>query len=244
MPRSARLVVPSLPHHVTHRGNHKQQTFFGGADYRLYKKYLRIACAETGTAVWAWCLMPNHVHLVLVPSTEAGLAAVMRRTQGRYTRAINAREGWSGQLWQVRFASFVMDERYLLNCGRYVELNPVRARLAVRAEDWPWSSARAHLSGLADGLTDPAPLLERWPDWQAVLGTWTEDKVAAAIRERERSGRPLGGAPFLARLASLLGRPILPVRRGRRPNPAKASRPAVDRQDASGKLQIPTKSTP
>jgi putative transposase len=222
MPRSARLVVPTFPHHVTHRGNHKQRTFFGEADYRLYTKYLRVACAETGTAVWAWCLMPNHVHLVLVPSAETGLAAVMRRTQGRYTRAINAREGWKGHLWQARFGSFVMDERHLLACGRYVELNPVRARLAAQADDWPWSSARAHLHGAVDGLTDPAPLLERWPDWRAVLGTWAEDETAAAIRERERSGRPLGGDAFLARLAEIVGRPILPGRRGRRSRPTQA----------------------
>ncbi|HEX8223564.1 MAG TPA: transposase [Allosphingosinicella sp.] len=224
MPRSARLVVPSLPHHVTHRGNHKQQTFFREADYRLYKKYLHIACAETGTAVWAWCLMPNHVHLVLVPSSESGLAAVMRRTRGRYTRAINARVDWTGHLWQARFGSFVMDERYLLACARYVELNPVRAHLAARAEDWPWSSARAHLDGGADGLTDPAPLLERWPDWRAVLAAWSEDKVATAIRERERDGRPLGGDRFLERLGRMVGRPILPARRGRPPNPAKDRR--------------------
>jgi putative transposase len=216
MPRSARLVVPTLPHHVTHRGNHKQQTFFREADYRLYKKYLRVACAETGTAVWAWCLMPNHVHLVLVPSTETGLAAVMRRTQGRYSRALNARLGLTGHLWHARFGSFVMDELHLLACGRYVELNPVRARLAALAEDWPWSSARAHLHGAADGLTDPVPLLERWPDWRTILGTWAEDEMAAAIREREHSGRPLGGAPFLARLADMVGHPILAAGRGRR----------------------------
>jgi putative transposase len=153
MPRSARLVVPTLPHHVTHRGNRKRRTFFTDSDYRLYKKYLGIACAATGTSVWAWCLMPNHVHLVLVPSSKSGLAEAMRRTQGRYARVVNVREDRTGNLWQVRFASFVMDERHLLACGRYVELNPVRAGLVARAEDWPWSSARAHLCGEEDGLT-------------------------------------------------------------------------------------------
>jgi putative transposase len=199
MPRCARLVVPAFPHHVTHRGNHKQRTFFSEADYRLYKKYLAAACAETGTAVWAWCLMPNHVHLVLVPSVEAGLGAVLRRTQGRYARAINARQGWTGHLWQARFGSFVMDEAYLLACARYVELNPVRAGLAERPQDWAWSSARTHLGGPPDGLTDAAPLLERWPDWAAILGTALEDEALNAIRERERSGRPLGGEAFIAR---------------------------------------------
>jgi putative transposase len=198
MPRSARLVVPTVPHHVTHRGNDKQRTFFHDGDYRLYKKYLAAACEGTATALWAWCLMPNHVHLILVPGSEGGLGAVMRRTQGRYTRAINAREGRVGHLWQARFASFVMDESYLLACARYVELNPVRAGLAARPEDWPWSSARAHLAGSADGLTDPAPLLERWPDWRAILEYPLEEEVREAIRARERSGRPLGGERFVA----------------------------------------------
>jgi putative transposase len=118
MGRSIRLTVPGNPHHVTHRGNNRQRTFFSGRDHRLYTRYLAEACLATGTSVWAWCLMPNHVHLVLVPSTEGGLSAVLHRTQGRYTRAVNAREKWVGQLWQGRFASFVMDERYLLACAR------------------------------------------------------------------------------------------------------------------------------
>jgi putative transposase len=212
MPRSARLVVPAVPHHLTHRGNNKQQTFFADADYRLYKKYLAAACADTATAIWAWCLMPNHVHLILVPSAGDGLGAVMRRTQGRYTRAINAREGRVGHLWQARFGSFVMDEGYLLACARYVELNPVRAGLAARPEDWPWSSAHAHLGGPGDGLTDPLPLLERWPDWRSVIDGALEEEALQAIRERERTGRPLGQrasafVPTLGRPAARRGRP-------------------------------------
>jgi putative transposase len=207
MPRSARLVVPAVPHHLTHRGNNKQRTFFAEGDYRLYLRYLAAACADTATAIWAWCLMPNHVHLILVPSAGDGLGAVMRRTQGRYTRAINAREGRVGHLWQARFASFVMDEAYLLACARYVELNPVRAGMAERAEDWPWSSAMAHLDGWDDGVTDPKPLLERWPDWRGVLEGSLEEEALQAIRERERTGRPLGGRAFTERFDRSRERP-------------------------------------
>jgi len=223
MARPARLTVPGLPHHVTHRGNRRQRTFFSERDYRLYTRYLAEACAATATSVWAWCLMPNHVHLVLVPSAERGLGATLHRTQGRYTRAINAREKWGGQLWHGRFASFVMDERYLLACARYVELNPVRAGLVARAADWPWSSARAHLVGSADPLTDPAPLLERWPDWPSVIEAGEDERALQAIRESERSGRPLGSDAFLARLARATGLPLLPKRRGRRPSPLSQS---------------------
>lgn len=220
MPRSARLTVPHLPHHVTHRGNRRQRTFFDERDYRLYIRYLAESCAATGTAVWGWCLMPNHIHLVLVPSVENGLSAVLHRTQGRYTRAINAREKWDGQLWQGRFASFVMDERHLLACARYVDLNPVRAGLVERAADWPWSSARAHLGGPADPLTDPSPLRERWPDWRSVIEAGEDERTLQAIRDRERSGRPLGDKAFLDRVAAATGRP-LPARRriARSPRP-------------------------
>src|SRR3954469_1910073 len=215
MPRTARLVVPGLPHHVTQRGNHRDRTFFSDADYRLYKKYLRRECADHDVAIWAWCLMPNPVHLVLVPSAERGLAAAVGRTHARYTRAINAREGRVGHLWQGRFASFVMDEPHLLACARYVELNPVRAGLVGRPEDWPWSSARAHLRGQRDDLADPAPLLERWPDWQGGLDVPREDEPLRAIRGRERNGHPLGSESFLEQLAAAIRRPLSPQRRGR-----------------------------
>ena len=217
MPRCARLVLPGLPHHVTQRGNNRRRTFFSEADCRLYKRYLADACAEAETAIWAWCLMPNHVHLVLVPSREDGLARALGRTNGRYTRALNAREGWSGHLWQGRFASFVMDEPHLLACARYVELNPVRAGLARRAGDWAWSSARAHLGGPADGLTDPVPLLERWPDWRTVLDGGLDEESLKAIRARERTGHPLGSAAFLAGLAGAGTGRLEPRRRGRPP---------------------------
>ena len=215
MPRLARLVLPGLPHHVTQRGNRRQRTFFADSDYRLYKRYLAEACEETGTAVWAWCLMPNHVHLILVPTASEGLAATVGPAHLRYTRAINAREGWTGHLWQGRFASFVMDERHLTACARYVELNPVRAGLVERAEDWIWSSARAHLSGRPDGLTDPAPLLDRWPNWRAMLDTSLADADLGAIRARERSGHPLCEPNFLESLAAATGRRLAAAPRGR-----------------------------
>ncbi|HEX6374826.1 MAG TPA: transposase [Allosphingosinicella sp.] len=219
MPRLARLVVPGHPRHVTQRGNRRQLTFFSDGDYRLYKRYLAAACAQTTTAVWAWCLMPNHVHLLLVPAAADGLAKALGDTHRRYTRAINVREGWIGHLWQARFTSFVMDERHLVACTRYAELNPVRAGLAARPEDWPWSSARAHLGGTRDGLTDPGPLLERWPDWRAVLDSGLDDEARQAIRARELNGHPLGDEAFVAAVAGATSRPLAPRRRGRKPRP-------------------------
>jgi putative transposase len=214
MPRAARLVVPGLPHHVTQRGNRRQQTFFGDEDYALYLKLLRFWTARTGTAVWAWCLMPNHVHPVLVPSGVDGLAGALAPVHRRYTSEINQREGWRGFLWQSRFASAPMDEAHLHACLRYVELNPVRAWLVERAEQWRWSSARAHLGLVDDLITALAPAQARVGDWQALLAAGLGPAEHAAIRAGEMNGRVLGDRAFLARVAEAVGRP---VRRARPP---------------------------
>jgi putative transposase len=215
MPRYARLVVPHLPHHVTQRGNRRQPTFFSEADRALYLRLLRLGCAKAGTRVWAWCLMPNHVHLILVPAAEDGLRVAVAEAHRRYTRHVNEREGWKGHLWQSRFASFPMDEDWLIACARYVELNPVRAGLVERPESWRWSSASAHLGLGWDGITEVEPLIERVPDWRSLLDGGLAKDRHDAIRARERTGHPLGGEPFLDRLCALLGRDVRPRPRGR-----------------------------
>ncbi|HEV2745968.1 MAG TPA: transposase [Allosphingosinicella sp.] len=189
MPRTARTVLPGMPHHVTQRGNRRQPTFFSEADYALYLGLLRYWCAKAGTKVWAWCLMPNHVHLILVPAHEDGLRAALAPAHRRYTWEINRREGWRGHLWQSRFASFPMAEAHVHACLRYVELNPVRARLAARPEDWRWSSARAHLGLGWDEFTDLAAARERIDDWAAFLAEGLADGDRDAIRAAETGGR-------------------------------------------------------
>lgn len=119
--------------------------------------------------VLAYCLMTNHVHLTLVPSTEDGLRAALGEAHRQYTRLINLRDKCRGHLWQERFHSFVMDEAHVLACARYVELNPVAAGMVRRASDYRWSSARAHLSGKDDMLVCVSPLLSRVPDWAGFL---------------------------------------------------------------------------
>ena len=123
-------------------------------------------CPKCGVEVWAYCLMPNPVHLVAVPKSEEGLRRALGEAHRRYTRLINFREGWRGHLWQGRFSSFVMDESYLLAAARYVELNPVRARLVEKPELYPWSSAAAHVKGVDDALVKVAPLLGLVNDWR------------------------------------------------------------------------------
>lgn len=159
--------------------------------------------------------MPNHVHLILVPAHEGLLRAALGEAHRRYTRRVNEREGWRGHLWQERFASFPMDERWLISCARYVELNPVRAGLVTRPEDWRWSSARAHLGLAPDGLTDAKALLDRVADWRGLLDVGLDPRGHEEIRKCERSGRPLGGAAFLEDLERRLGGRVSPRPRGR-----------------------------
>jgi putative transposase len=217
MARLARVVVPGLPHHVTQRGNRRQQVFFRDEDYAAYRALLAEGCRAAGVAVWAYCLMPSHVHLILVPSDEDGLRAALGETHRRYTRAVNQREGWRGYLWQGRFASFPMDEPHLLASARYIELNPVRAKLVKRAAQWRWSSAPAHLGGKDDGLVSVRPLLEAAGEWSAFLGQGLAESDCKTIRAAERTGRPLGSPGFVARLERRLGRVLARRKPGRKP---------------------------
>lgn len=217
MARLARLVIPGMPHHITQRGNRRQQTFFHDEDYAAYLELMADWCGEEGVAIWAYCLMPNHVHLIAVPQTEQGLRRAIGEAHRRYTRRINFREKWRGYLWQGRFASFVMDEGYLLGAARYVELNPVRANLVGDAADWPWSSARAHLSGCDDRLVQVAAMLAMVNHWRAFLDSAMPEEQLRDLRNHVRTGRPLGDATFVQRLEKLVGRVLGPRKPGRKP---------------------------
>ncbi len=159
MARLPRLVIPGHPHHVTQRGNRRAQTFFEEGDYALYKYLLSESARKASAEIWCYCLMPNHVHIIIVPPDEDGLRRTFADAHRRYTGYVNARMRVTGHLWQGRFGSVAMDEEYLANAVRYVSLNPVRAKLVERVQEWPWSSANAHLSGSDDELVTVAPAL-------------------------------------------------------------------------------------
>ncbi|HUT93401.1 MAG TPA: transposase [Thermoguttaceae bacterium] len=209
-----------MPHHVTQRGNRRQPTSFGEEDYAAYVELMGQWCNEHGVEIWAYCLMPNHVHLIAVPQSEDGLRRGIGEAHRRYTRRINFREGWRGHLRQGRFASFVMDERYLLAAARYVELNPVRAKPVVAPSDYPWSSARAHLKGKDNALVRVAPLLAMAGNWRRLLTSAVSEEALKAFRQHERTGRVLGDEEFQKRLEKRLGR----VLRRQKPGPKKASK--------------------
>ena len=156
MPRSARLVVPGVPHHVTQRGTDRQTTFFTNADRRVYLELLALHSAEADLRLLAYCLMSNDIHLVAIPERENSLAVGMRRLHGRYAQYLNARRQRSGHLWQNRFFSCPLGNDHLWTAVRYVEQNPVRACITERPEDYRWSSAAAHLRGSSGLMTDAA----------------------------------------------------------------------------------------
>ncbi len=219
MARISRAVVPDLAHHVTQRGNRRQKTFFVPEDYRMYQALMAERCRRWRVTIWAYCLMPNHVHLIAVPSTPDGLHRAIGEAHRRYTREVNRREGWTGYLWQGRFASFAMDERHTIAAARYIELNPVRARLVRRPAEYAWSSARAHLSGADDALVAAHPLLARVRDWSSLLDS-APAPDGATWRKHETTGRPIGSDDFVEMVESRLGRTLKPGKRGRRPSRA------------------------
>ena len=217
MARMARVVAPGLPHHITQRGNRRMETFFAEADYREYLYLMAEWCNRCSVQIWSYCLMPNHVHLIAVPESEDGLRRAIGEAHRRYTRYINFQKDWKGHLWQGRFASFPMDEQYLISTARYVELNPVRAGLVKRPEEYKWSSANAHLQGEDDILVKVHPLSAIIGNWQDLLSIESSDEDLDSIRQHERTGRPMGSEGFLTRLEQITGR----VLKRQKPGPKK-----------------------
>lgn len=218
MARLPRIVLPGIPHHVTQRGNRREQTFFEDGDYDLYLDLLAETAKRAHCEIWSYCLMPNHVHIIIVPSDEDGLRRTFGDLHRRYTGYINARMRTTGHLWQGRYGSVAMDETHLLAAIRYVALNPVRARLVSRAADWQWSSIKALQRAEDDAVVSVGPVLERTGDFTAFLDEEFDEAFAyAALRKAETIGRPIGSAAWIADLEKQTGRKLTPAKPGRKP---------------------------
>lgn len=231
MARLARIVIPDVAHHVTQRGNRRLPVFFSDDDRVAYLELLAEAAAAHGTQCLAWCLMDNHIHLILVPKTADALRATLGEAHRRYSRRINFREGWRGFLFQGRFGSYPMDDAHLMAAVRYVENNPVAAGMVARAEDWRWSSAASHIAGKRvanDPLTDVGALGKHVRQWRTMLrygleaGESAEDDLAI-IEARIRTGRPLASPEWIAEAEMAMKRKLGPERRGPKPKRVKAS---------------------
>jgi putative transposase len=225
MPRIARIVVPGAAHHVTQRGNNRQDVFFTDDDRRVYLELLLGQGSRHGFRVEGYCLMTNHVHVVGVPEREQSLALAIGRANMLYTQHINKLHGRSGHLWQNRFYSCALDEAHAMNALCYVELNPVRAGMVRNAWDYPWSSAAAHCGHDPDNLClNLAAWREKMPprDWMRTLRTVArETGTMEAVQRATHTGRPLGDDSFLSKLEHRLGRRLRPLPVGRPKGPHK-----------------------
>jgi putative transposase len=219
MPRFARVVVPGEPYHVTHRGNHRGDVFFCEEDREIYLAMLADASERYRLDIWAWCLMTNHVHLLVVPRERTSLALGIGKPHMRYSRRINTPRGWTGHLWANRFHSSILDGEHLWNAVRYVEQNPLRAGLVSRCEEWPWSSARAHCGLLGEErdplLSDTSPFPGWVEDWSAWINQRLDDQSAELLRRNTATGRPTGSTEFVRLLEQQLQRELTAARRGR-----------------------------
>jgi putative transposase len=222
MSRLARIVIPGVPHHVTQRGNRREAIFFEDGDHEIYRDLLAEQTLKADIQVWAYGLMPNHVHLILMPADADGLGRAVGETHRRYTNYINARGRWTGHLFQSRFASVAMDHTHLMRAVRYVSLNPVRAGFVTRAEEWKWSSVRAHLAGMDDELVTVRPVLDRVNSFADLLHDDSEEDFSE-LRRAEGSRRPVGAPEFVTGLERLLGRRIARRAPGRKPRPTEIS---------------------
>ena len=217
MPRLARIAIPGAAHHVTQRGNNRQDIFFTEEDRRLYLDWVRDYAGEAGVAILGYCLMTNHIHLLVMPPSPESLAQALGRAHWRYAQAVNRMHGRSGHLWQGRFFSCALDEAHAYRALSYMECNPVRAKMVRRAWDYEWSSARFHV-----GLDTPPPWLEmkrwsRWTDsahWKAELRKGAEEGMDE-VRFHTRRGRPLGSDSFVSKVEALVGHRIRPLPVGR-----------------------------
>ncbi len=208
MARIPRIVIPGYPHHIVQRGNRRQIVFFSDRDKNAYIQCLLESTVRFGIDIWAYCLMDNHVHLIAVPKHIDSLARGMGEAQRKYTRMIHFREGWRGYLWQGRFLSYPLDRMHLYAAVRYVEQNPVRAGLVTRAEEYPWSSAKAHVNKKKDLLLSDTVLIEEIDDWESYLATYDEVEIIEQIQKHASTGRPLGNEQFITELERLSGQTL------------------------------------
>ncbi|MDQ7050397.1 MAG: transposase [Enterobacterales bacterium] len=218
MARLARVILPGFPHHITQRGNRRQDVFFKEDDYLYYLELLKQWCEQQSVEVWSYCLMTNHVHLILVPRENANLSKAIAEVHRRYTRMINFREQWRGYLWQGRFASYPMQKKWLEKAMAYVELNPVKAGMVKQAWDYRWSSVHAHLSGYDEnGLVEVKKS-------QKLVGNWKNYLLNAQglpmkeIESHRKTGRPLGDKRFLDHAEAITGRDLTKKKPGPKSN--------------------------
>lgn len=216
MPRVSRAIAVGYPHHVTQRGNYRQTVFAEESDYARYLELLADFCPKYGLDIWAYCLMPNHIHMVGVPGRQESLARLFNTVHMLYAQYFNRKRNATGHLWQGRFFSCILDERHLYAAVRYVEMNPVRSGLAETPQEYPWSSAKAHITGVHDPILSAGCFLnETIKDWARYLGTDSDQEATGHLIKATKIGRPCGGEDFVKKMEEFLDRRLTARPRGR-----------------------------
>jgi putative transposase len=246
MPRRSRITLAEVPVHIIQRGNNRGACFFADADYELYLTLLQVLAAKFDCALHAYCLMTNHVHLLLTPLQADGCALLMKHLGQRYVQHVNRTYRRSGTLWEGRFRScLVQSERYVLACYRYIELNPLRAGMVSHTRRYRWSSYRSNAEGKASHLIEPHDQytrLGRSPDarreaYRTLFREALDEAAVAEIRAATNGGFVLGAARFQEQIAAQLGRRVTPGQAGRPPrkNTGRAGAAPNRLQDRSGR---------
>lgn len=217
MPRIARIIAPGYPHHVTQRGNNRMTVFFDDEDRQTYLDILANYATKHALQIWSYCLMDNHIHLLAVPEKEDSLARGVGLTNLVYTQYLNRKLTQSGRVWQNRFFScIVQNNEYLWAVARYIECNPVKAGMTVSAEDYQWSSAKAHLTGVGDTLLhDPSWLDASDHESYIEFVKKSDIDLDNAIRKATSAGRPLGTETFIDKMEIMLNKTLRPKKPGR-----------------------------
>lgn len=218
MPRTARIVVPDLPYHITQRGNYRQEVFEDNEDRLSYLSWIDDYSKQYKLSIYAYCLMDNHVHFIVIPREEDSLAKVFSISHMRYSQYFNKKKKASGHLWQGRFYSCVMDEDYFVTTLRYVERNPVRAGIVRKPWQWKWSSAGEH-TGQGSGIINLEKITTlidtSVEEWKEYIDSVENEEEVVSIRKHTMLGRPLGTKDFVSKLGKRLGRVLSILPRGR-----------------------------
>ena len=231
MPRRPRFVVPGVAHHITQRGNNRQDVFLSDRDRARYLEILGEHSRRHHLRVVGWCLMTNHVHVIAVPADHESMALALGQAHAQFSWEVNRARHRVGHLWQNRFFSCALDARHLLAALLYVDLNPVRARLVDDALDWAWSSARAHA-----GVDVSEPRFDGWREWmeqtqvgwdcaawRTALRSTMGDAIVERVRRATRLGAPCGEETFVRELENQAGRRLRVFRPGRPSRPARVA---------------------
>ncbi|MEQ8207429.1 MAG: transposase [Woeseia sp.] len=224
MPRQCRYFIPNIAQHVITRGVDRQAVFFQAQDYSLYLTALQNAAAEHDCLIHAYVLMTNHVHLLVTPMRERSLPLLMQSMGRNYVQRLNARYGRTGTLWEGRYkASLIQSNNYLLACQRYIELNPVRARMVVAPGDYPHSSYAYHATGCENALISAHACYKelardsaaRRQAYRRLFQNLIDEELLARIRKTTNSCGVIGDDPFKGQIAAMLGRAVPTGKRGR-----------------------------